>query len=94
VLIVARSDFGTFLVERRMALGLTQQDVADLADAGISSVRTLEGGKSSPTLAVTLRILDALGLTLVALPIANAEKSPGKTVRLRPESGVRDGHLA
>lgn len=88
------SEFGTYVVERRIALGLTQQDVADLADVGLSSVRTLEGGRSSPTLTVTLRILDALGLTLVALPTGNAVKLTGQTVQLQPESGVNNGHLA
>ncbi|WP_084494962.1 helix-turn-helix domain-containing protein [Nocardia shimofusensis] len=88
------SEFGTYVVERRLTLGLTQQDVADLADVGLSSVRTLEGGKSSPTLTVTLRILDALGLTLVALPTGKAVELPGQTAQLRPESGVKNGRLA
>ncbi|MFF3574222.1 helix-turn-helix domain-containing protein [Nocardia jiangxiensis] len=65
-------DFGTFTAERRRALKLTQRDLADLADVGISSVRTLEAGHTSQTMAVTLRILDALGLTLVAMPLVDA----------------------
>lgn len=65
--------FGAFLAQRRQTLGLTQLDLADLADVGVTSVRTLEAGQLSPTLAITLRVLDALGLTLAAMPRADAE---------------------
>ncbi|NUS43457.1 MAG: helix-turn-helix transcriptional regulator [Mycobacteriaceae bacterium] len=66
------ADFGAFTAARRRTLDLTQRDLADLADVGISSVRTLEAGHTSLTLAVTLRIMDALGLTLVAIPPVDA----------------------
>lgn len=74
--------FGGFLAERRHALGLTQLDLADLADVGVSSVRTLEAGGASTTLAITLRILDALGLTLASMPRADARALTGTTVEL------------
>jgi y4mF family transcriptional regulator len=54
--------------ERRLALGLTQRDLADLAGVGVSSVRALEGGRETMSLAVMLRICDALGLALVVAP--------------------------
>jgi predicted transcriptional regulator len=69
--------------QRRRTLGLTQLDLADLADVGVSSVRTLEAGQLSPTLAITLRILDALGLTLVSMPHVDARTLNGNTVELR-----------
>ncbi|MFI5783005.1 helix-turn-helix domain-containing protein [Nocardia sp. NPDC051570] len=77
------ASFGTFVAERRRALALTQLDLADLADVGVSSVRTLEAGQLSPTLAITLRILDALGLTLVSMPLADARTRGGSTAELR-----------
>ncbi len=66
------ASFGAYVEQRRQTLGLTQLDLADLADVGVSSVRTVESGQSSPTLAITLRILDALGLSLVSMPHADA----------------------
>ena len=81
--------FGTFIAERRRTLGLTQIDLSDLADVGVSSVRTLEAGQTSPTLAITLRILDALGLTLVSMPHADARTQPGSTAELRAAEADR-----
>ncbi|WP_225732006.1 MULTISPECIES: helix-turn-helix domain-containing protein [unclassified Nocardia] len=75
--------FGAAIAERRHALGLTQLDVADLADVGLSSVRTLEAGQASLTLAITLRILDALGLALVSMPHTDARALPGSAIELR-----------
>ncbi|BAD60177.1 helix-turn-helix transcriptional regulator [Nocardia farcinica] len=87
-------EFGSFLVDRRIALGLTQLDVAELADVGLSSVRALEGGHDSPTLAVTLRVLDALGLTLVSLTGTAADAITGRAARVRPAQEVDDEQLA
>jgi y4mF family transcriptional regulator len=75
--------FGSFVAERRRTLGLTQVELADLADVGVSSVRTLEAGQTSPTLAISLRILDALGLTLVSMPNVDARNQAEHTVELR-----------
>ncbi|WP_433656834.1 helix-turn-helix domain-containing protein [Nocardia sp. CA-128927] len=75
--------FGNFIAERRRALRLTQLDVADLADVGVSSVRRLEAGQTSPTLEMTLRILDALGLTLASMPHNAARTLPENATELR-----------
>ncbi|MEV6275890.1 helix-turn-helix domain-containing protein [Nocardia sp. NPDC051832] len=77
------ADFGAFLIARRHLLGLTQLEVADLADVGVSSVRTLEAGETSPTLAVALRILDALGLSLAGMPQIDARTLTDDAVELR-----------
>ncbi|MET9492138.1 helix-turn-helix domain-containing protein [Nocardia sp. NPDC006630] len=77
------AEFGAFIAERRHSLKLTQLEVAELADVGLSSVRTLEAGQASPTLAVTLRVLDTLGLALVSMPHADARALTDNTVELR-----------
>lgn len=59
---------GSLVTERRLTLGLTQAELADLADVGVSSVRTIEAGQVSVTLAVAIRVLDALGLALAVGP--------------------------
>ncbi|MFF3225548.1 helix-turn-helix domain-containing protein [Nocardia suismassiliense] len=79
------ASFGPFVADRRRTLGLTQIDVADLADVGISSVQKLEAGQTSPSLTIVLRILDALGLTLVCMPHTDARNQPAGTVELVAE---------
>ncbi len=64
----ALHELGRLSRERRLALELTQRDLADLAGVGVSSVRALEGGRETMSLAVTLRICDALGLAVVVTP--------------------------
>lgn len=55
------SDLGNLVLDRRRDLGLTQQDLADLAGVSRRSVIAIEHG--SPTsLSTFLRILDVVGL--------------------------------
>ncbi len=49
---------------RRRALGLSQQEVADLAGCSERFVYSLEGGKASVQLGKVLDVLGALGLGL------------------------------
>jgi predicted transcriptional regulator len=77
------------VAQRRRTLGLTQTDLADLADVGVSSVRTLEAGLISPTLAITLRIVSALGLTLVSMPQSDARTLSGDIAELRATPAER-----
>ena len=75
---------GQLVAERRLALGLTQAELADLAGTGLSSVRRLEAGQDTVTLAVLLAVLEALGLAVAvgarpqlrALPDAVVLTSP------------------
>jgi len=69
--------FGQLVVERRLTLRLTQADVADLAGVGLSSVRTLEAGGDTVTLAVATAVLDALGLALAVGPRPVLDAVPG-----------------
>ncbi len=50
---------------RRRRLRLTQRQLAALADVGERSVQHIEAGKTSIQLNVLVRVLEALGLTLV-----------------------------
>jgi len=58
---------------RRLQLGLTQQQLANLADVSRSSVQSLEAGQTGVTLDVAQAVFRALGLALVATPLANAD---------------------
>ena len=80
-------EIGRLAVDRRLALGLTQADLADLAGVGLSSVRALEAGQESLTLAVAVRIVDALGLAIALAPRPDL-LSVSTAVVLRPASGL------
>ena len=54
--------------DRRKALRLTQDDLADLAGCSPRFVRALEGGKQSVRLDKLLDVLDVVGLELSAAP--------------------------
>jgi transcriptional regulator with XRE-family HTH domain len=55
---------GRVLAERRVALRLTQQTLADLAGVSRSSVQALERGSGSVKFGVVVEIADILGLHL------------------------------
>lgn len=79
---------GRLVAERRLALNLTQAELADLAGVGLSSVRTLEVGADTLTLAVAMAVLDALGLALAAGPKPVLD-TVAHAVVLGPASGTR-----
>lgn len=60
----ATSDIGPALRAARRRLGLTQQEVADLAGLSDRTVRDLEKGSSSPSLGAVIAVATVLGLRL------------------------------
>lgn len=57
---------GRLVRARRHELDLTQGEVAAVARTGVRFISELESGKRSVQFDTLLRVLDALGLTLVA----------------------------
>lgn len=55
-------DLGRRIVLARKARGLTRQDLAHLADVGLSTVASLEGGHHGVSVGNLLRVMKALGL--------------------------------
>lgn len=56
------SDIGGTLRAARRRLGLTQQEVADLAGLSDRTVRDLEKGSTSPSLGAVFAVARVLGL--------------------------------
>lgn len=66
--IVAPADLGRLIRERRLAQGLTQQDLADAAGTGRRFVSELEAGKATLEFGKVLIVCAALGLDIFAAP--------------------------
>lgn len=51
--------------ERREVLSLTQQDLAEMAQVGVATVKDIERGQGNPSLSTIKKILDILGVELI-----------------------------
>lgn len=50
--------------ERRKLLSITQQDLAEMAQVGVATVKDIERGKGNPSFGTIKKILDVLGLEI------------------------------
>lgn len=50
--------------QRREILSLTQQDLAEMAQVGLATIKDIERGKGNPALNTVKRILDVLGIEI------------------------------
>ncbi len=50
--------------ERRELLSLTQQDLAEMAQVGVATVKDIERGQGNPSLSTIKKILDVLGIEM------------------------------
>lgn len=50
--------------QRRETLSLTQQDLAEMAQVGLATIKDIERGKSNPALNTVKKILDVLGIEI------------------------------
>ena len=50
--------------ERRLLLGLTQQDLADFTELSLRIIKSIETGKGNPSVGTLNKIADVLGLEL------------------------------
>ena len=50
--------------ERREILSLTQQDLAEMAQVGLATIKDIERGKGNTALNTVKKILDVLGIEI------------------------------
>lgn len=50
--------------QRREILSLTQQDLAEMAQVGVATIKDIERGKGNPALSTVKKILDVLGIEI------------------------------
>ncbi len=49
---------------QRKKLGITQQDLAEMAEIGITTIKQIESGKGNPSISTVEKILDVLGMEI------------------------------
>ena len=64
------TDLITAIKERREALQVTQETLAELSGVGLRTLKQFESGKGNPTLLTIQRIVDVLGME-VGLKLKN-----------------------
>lgn len=47
---------------QRKVLGITQQDLADMSEIAISTIKKIESGKGNPSLSTVEKIMDIRGM--------------------------------
>ena len=52
------------LKQRREFLSLTQQDLAEMAEVGVATIKDIERGKGNPALTTIKKILEVLGIEI------------------------------
>ena len=50
--------------QRRETLSLTQQDLAEMSQMGLATIKDIERGKGNPALSTVKKILDVLGIEI------------------------------
>ena len=50
--------------DQRKKLGISQQDLAEMADVGITTIKQIEAGKGNPSLSTIEKILEGLGMEI------------------------------
>ncbi len=51
--------------ERRKTLDLSQNDLAELAELSLATVKDIERGKGNPSIATVSKIIDVLGMEII-----------------------------
>lgn len=61
-------DISNILKENRSKLGISQIDLAEIADVSLATIKDLERGKGNPSLSTLEKIADTLGLEIKIEP--------------------------
>lgn len=61
---MTKNEIGQIIKERRVYLGITQKDLAEIVGISLRSLVDIEKGNGNPTIDQITKILNALGLTI------------------------------
>lgn len=51
--------------ERRKTLSLSQNDLAEMANVSLATIKDIERGKGNPSIATVSKIMDILGMEII-----------------------------
>lgn len=57
-------ELSEIMKKRREYLGITQIDLAEMAQVGLATVKEIERGKGNPSMSTVEKILDVLGMEM------------------------------
>lgn len=57
-------EYNVIIKERRKSIGVTQEQLADVAGISLSYLKMIEQGKTNPTIKMVESLLDCLGMEL------------------------------
>lgn len=58
-------DIAKDIKERRSQLGISQQDLAEISEVSLATIKDIERGKGNPSLTTLEKIADVLGMEIV-----------------------------
>lgn len=58
-------DIAKDIKERRSQLGISQQDLAEISEVSIATIKDIERGKGNPSLTTLEKIADVLGMEVM-----------------------------
>lgn len=58
-------DIAKDIKERRSQLGISQQDLAEISEVSLATIKDIERGKGNPSLTTLEKIADVLGMKIV-----------------------------
>jgi len=61
---MTKNEIGQIIKERRVYLGITQKDLAEIVGISLRSLVNIENGTGNPTIDQLNKILNALGITI------------------------------
>jgi transcriptional regulator with XRE-family HTH domain len=57
-------EFGRIIKERREVLKISQNQLAEIAEIGLRTLKSIESGEANPTLSSINKIVEVLGLEI------------------------------
>lgn len=58
-------DIAKDIKERRSQLGISQQDLAEISEVSLATIKDIERGKGNPSLTTLEKIADVLGMEVM-----------------------------
>ncbi len=80
------SDLATTLAQRRLLLGMTQREAADLSDLSEKALRDIESGQVAPRLGALTAIARTLGLDLALVPRGQGQTYVPGSLLIQPDT--------